>query len=72
MDPYVFQELESLFNERVSAAKTYINKLWSKEFDSLFFDKERRCLKTTSLIGFIDTLVSDKEKELAKGGMDLS
>ena len=72
MDPHVFQELESLFNERVSAAKTYINKLWSKEFDSLYFDKERRCLKTTSFIGFIDSLVSDKEKDLAKGGMDLS
>jgi hypothetical protein len=57
-------DLEDIFNERVQAAMTYVSKLWSKEFDRLYFDKERRQLKTASFIGFLDSTVVSLEKNM--------
>ena len=61
--------MEDVFNERVEVARTYVSKLWSKEFDSLYFDKERRQLKTASFIGFLDSTVVSLEKKMRANEM---
>ena len=65
----VSQDLEDIFNERVEAARTYVSKLWSKELDILFFDMERRQLKTASFIGLLDSTVVSLEKKMRANEM---
>ena len=61
--------MEDVFNERVEAARTYVSNLWSKEFDRLYFDKERRQLKPASFIGFLDSTVVSLEKKMRANEM---